>query len=135
MAQLGPVVAAVEEDQPDGQALLAPVMISNKPVGALQLYRQDGQPWTDQELALVETMLNQVAQTAENLRLFDEAQEQASFETLVGDISEKLRQAPTLDILARTVAEELGKALGVSHSLVQVGAGVTLARDQNGKQE
>jgi GAF domain-containing protein len=81
----------------------------------------DDQAWTEDDLIVVEAVVDELAQAAENLRLFDETRERASFERLTGDITQKLRQAPTLEALARTAAEELGLALGVAHSLVKVG--------------
>ena len=72
-------------------------------------------------LAVVEAVVDELARTAENLRLFNETREQANFESLVSEINQKLRQAPTMDILAKTAAEALGNVLGVSHSLIKVG--------------
>ena len=71
--------------------------------------------------------MDQLAQSAESLRLFEETRERAGQEQLIREITEKLRQAPTLAALTRTAGEELGKVLGVSHSLVKVG--VSTARD------
>jgi GAF domain-containing protein/HAMP domain-containing protein len=107
------------------QSIVAPVAVGNKTIGALQVHQIGGEDkageWTDEDLALVEAVLDQVAQAAETMRLFDETRQQVSYEHLVGQITEKLRRAPTLEILARTAAEELGQALGVAHSLVKVG--------------
>jgi GAF domain-containing protein len=99
--------------------------LGGKPIGALQLHQVGSkaadQAWTEQDLALVEAILDQVAQTAENLRLFEETRERASFEQVVGEISQKLRQASSMETLVKTAAEELSRVLGTSHSLVKVG--------------
>lgn len=120
-----PTVVALDGSDSPVQAVVAPVELSGQTIGALQLYRLGGemaqQDWTEADLALVAAVLDQVAQTADNLRLFEEIRQQAAYESLVGEISQKLRQAPTFDILAQTAAEALGNALGVSHSLIKVG--------------
>lgn len=104
------------------KAIVAPIISHNTAIGALQLYpAQADRVWTEDDLAITEAVINQLVQTAENLRLFEETRERASFERLVSDITDKLYQAPSLDILVKTAAEELGQALGVSHSLVKLG--------------
>jgi GAF domain-containing protein len=124
-----PVAGDVEETEAgpeslkhDKMALVAPIAVHNRTIGTLQLHPTGpDQHWSEDDLAVIEAVVDQLAQTAESLRLFDETRERASFESLVGQISQKLRQAPTLQILAKTTAEELGQALGISHSLVRVG--------------
>jgi GAF domain-containing protein len=116
------VVQATGADEAEIEAVVAPIKLQNQLIGAIQLHRA-GQPrsWSEQEVALVQTVAEQVAQVAENLRLFEETRQRADYERLVGEISQKLRQAPNLDSLAKIMAEELGHVLGVEHSLVKVG--------------
>jgi GAF domain-containing protein len=110
------------DDAPGASSIVAPIKVRNVAVGALQLHpKRDDQSWSEDDLAVVEAIVDELAQTAESLRLFEETRERASFESLVGEITDKLRQAPTLDSLAKTAAEALGNALGVSHSLIKVG--------------
>ena len=74
--------------------------------------------WTDDDLSLIEAILDQVAQTAENLRLFEETRQQADYERAVGEITQRLRQSPNLEILSRTAAEAISQILGASGSVV-----------------
>lgn len=106
------------------RAIVAPIKLQNQVIGSLYFHHSQTTSapiWSEQELALVQAITDQVAQAAENLRLFDETRQRADYERLVSDITQKMRQAPTLDLLAKTMAEELGHALGVDHSLVKVG--------------
>ena len=73
-----------------------------------------------------------MAQTAENLRLFDETRQRANYESLVGEITQKIRQAPNMESLAKTAAEQLGNILGVSHILVSVGQDQDDPRESSG---
>jgi GAF domain-containing protein len=126
--QKGPAIVSIGADEAPSNSIVAPVTLSGQTIGVLHVHESDAtaedssiSPWTDEDLALIETVLDQVAQVAENIRLFDETRQQVRYEHLVGQVTEKLRQAPTLEILAKTAAEELGQALGVAHSLVKVG--------------
>jgi len=103
-------------------AVAAAITVRDKAVGALQVYPASAdQQWTENDLAIVEAVIDQLAQSAESLRLFEETRQRASYEQVVREITDKLRRAPTVEALTRTASEELGKILGVSHSVVKIG--------------
>ncbi len=107
----------------NAHTILAPVTLANKTIGSFQLHRlgQNEQPWTEDDLALVQAVLDQVAQAAENLRLFNETRERASREQEIREITDKLRAAPNLDSLLEIAARELGHRLGVRHTVLELG--------------
>jgi GAF domain-containing protein len=116
------------EDKP--QTLVAPVKLDNQVIGTVQVHRlkhlddeaTGNKPvWTEQDLVFIETVLDQLAQTAENLRLFDETRERAGRETTIREITDKLRAAPNIDILLETAARELGQRLEVRHTVLELG--------------
>ena len=78
------------------------------------------QPWGEDDVAILEAIADQFAQTAENLRLFEETRQQANFEHLTNEITHKLRQAPNLEALVETAATELSRSLGVPYSAVNL---------------
>ncbi len=125
MALDRPALLEVSNDESEEHpALVAPIKLQEQKIGAIQLHwaGKAGHPWQrEREVALVQAVADQVAQVAENLRLFEETRQQASFESLAGEITQKLRQAADMETLVKTAAEELGKALGVPHSLVRLG--------------
>lgn len=103
---------------------VAPVKVDNVVIGNLQLYRDESQPsWTSTELNFIEVIMEQVAQAAENLRLFDETQERASREQLIAEIGEKMRGAPNIEALMSVTTSELMRVLGGARTLVQLGDG------------
>jgi GAF domain-containing protein len=115
----------IDEYDGSSETLVAPVLLSGQPIGTLQLHKMDSedtsQLWTEQDLEFVETILDQVAQTAENLRLFDETQERAAQEATIREITDKLRAAPNMDSLLETAARELGNRLGVQRTRLEFG--------------
>ena len=120
---------------PDGQAeirpaLTAPLRLQDKIIGHLKLEDSDpDRDWAEQELALVNAVLDQVAQTAENLRLFDETRERAGREATIREITDKLRAASNLKGLVQTASEELGDYLSATHIKLKLGV-KTPASDQ-----
>jgi GAF domain-containing protein len=100
-----------------GAAVVAPVIHQNTAIGTVQLHSANrDRAWSDDDLAMLEAITDQFAQSAENLRLFEETRQRADYERLVGEITQKVRQAPNLEALSRTATEAISKALGVSHA-------------------
>jgi PAS domain S-box-containing protein len=102
-------------------AIVAPITLRGQVIGTLSL--QDLIPdrqWTAEEVALVETVSEQLAQTLENLRLFQDTQKQATREQLTRQITDKLRAAPDIDTIIQTGLTELAKALNVSRAYVKL---------------
>jgi|GEM_PF-1361927 len=107
------------------QAWVAPILLRDVPIGNLQLHEVDpNKEWTDSELALIDAVIDQVTQTAENLRLIDEAQERASRERLIGQISDKLRSAPDIETLMKIGVEEMSRVLKSTRTFVRFGVEV-----------
>ncbi|RME43019.1 MAG: GAF domain-containing protein [Caldilineae bacterium] len=112
-------------------ALAAPIQIQNQPIGSIQLIETEQEhPWTDDDLALIEAVAEQIAQTAETIRLFDEIHRRASREQTIREITDRLRAAPTLEALLETAARELGMRLQIPHTVLEIGIAPNGAEDE-----
>jgi GAF domain-containing protein len=127
MKQNQPTIVTQAEDNAEDQnrsALIAPIKLQNRTIGTIQFQETDpARPhqWDDTELALVQTVADQVAQVAENLRLFEEARNRAVREQTIREITDKLRATASLEELVRTAAEALSDRLLVGHAVVELG--------------
>jgi len=110
------------------ESLVAGINLRNKTIGVLQLQSKEHRQWTDDDMALVEAITDQLSQTAENLRLFEEAQDRAGREKTIREITDKLKTARNLDMLLETAARELGLRLGARHTVLEMGT----ERETNG---
>jgi GAF domain-containing protein len=90
------------------------------PIGDLQLHESASRRWTDDELALVNAVVDQVAQAAEAIRLLDESQERATREQLIGQITNKMRRATDLENLMEVTVAELARVLEPARTFVQM---------------
>ena len=103
-------------------AMVVPLKLREQVIGTITLLETRHQrPWTAEELAMTETIAEQVALTVENLRLMDETQRNAARERQVSEISERMQQAKDMEDLMRITAEGLNEALGSTRTFVQMG--------------
>jgi GAF domain-containing protein len=114
------------------KALVAPVRLRDKAIGAVQLHALDNQQaWASSDLEVLEAVVDALAQTAENLRLFDETRQRASREQTIRQTTDKLRAATSLEQLVKTAAEALGQQFSAQYTLIDLG--LTTPDQPNGK--
>jgi len=102
-------------------ALAVPIRLRGQTIGVLDFYDEGGaRRWTDDDKALVEALADQIAQALETQRLFEQTQRRAYRERLTGEIAGKIRAAGDVHGILETAAEELGRALGVSRTLIRL---------------
>jgi GAF domain-containing protein len=85
--------------------------------------------WSDEDVALVTAITDQLAQTIESLRLLDETQRRAVRERLTREITDKMRRAVDIDDLMKTTIREMAATLGTSGTFVQLSAPPGLVSD------
>jgi len=121
LTENSPAVVVQEDDKRGEKSLTVPINLRDKTIGALQLHGKGNRHWTEDDMALIEAITDQLSQTAETLRLFEEAQDRAGREQTIREITDKLRAAPNLDALLETAARELGLRLGARHTVLEMG--------------
>jgi len=103
-------------------SLAMPIKLQDQTIGLIQLHETERQRhWSELDLALVQTVAGQVAQAAENLRLFDETRQRAGREQTIREITDKLRAASNLERLVEIATEELGERLAAKYTKLELG--------------
>ncbi|RME50621.1 MAG: GAF domain-containing protein, partial [Caldilineae bacterium] len=117
---------------PRRHALVAPIRLGQRPIGTLQLHDvSPDRPLTGDEETIVRAIIEQVAQIAETLRLFEETQERASRERLISDIGDRMRRAPDMESLMQVTLSELNRVLGTARAFIRLEP--PAAQGDNGK--
>jgi len=97
-----------------------PLVVQNQQIGQLAVVTPPGQRWSTEEEDLLAAVAQQLAQKAENLRLFEQTQERASREQLTRQIADKIRASRDIETALKTAAEELSRVLGTSRAVVDL---------------
>lgn len=102
----------------------APIMFNKTTIGNVQFHGlEPGHQWSEGELALIQAVIDQVAQSAESLRLVDEIQERAGRQKLISQIGDKLRRAPDIDSLMSIAVSEIANVLKPARTFVHLETG------------
>ena len=120
------VKQVARKDLPDlrqagNSALVAPILFRGQALGKLVLQRGDGDPaWTQAEIEFFNGMVAQLGMVLENARMFEDTQQQAEREKLVGDITAKLWASSDIETIARTTVEEIGVSLDLAQAVLEL---------------
>ena len=120
----GPVARQGDNGDEERASLAVPITLRGQTLGVIGVEAPDGnRAWTEDEIALIEAVGEQLGQTLETARLFADTQRSAERERLIGEITAKIRASTDVQGILQTAAAELGQVLGTSRALVRVTAG------------
>ncbi len=98
--------------------LLAPLRLQERTLGVLTFERPA--PWSDDEIQLTQFVVEQLSLALDNARLLEQTRLAAQQERARSEIVASVRSLSTTDAILRTAAEELGRALKVERSRIQL---------------
>jgi GAF domain-containing protein len=107
----------------DGRATLAmPVRVGGHVIGVLEGRKpQDAGGWTPDEMAMLESLTEQLSAAVDRARLYEDTQRRTAEERLMGEITARMRETLDVDTVLQTAIQEMGTALGLSRIEVWMG--------------
>ncbi|HEY71714.1 MAG TPA: GAF domain-containing protein [Thermoflexia bacterium] len=122
VAQRRVVVQSSASDDGGKSTLVAPVALRDQVIGALGLQEVgEGRQWTDDEVALIEAVADQMALAIENARLLEDTRRRAEQEQVLNEMTARFTRSPDVSGLLRSAVRELGRLLPVEEVSVHVG--------------
>ena len=131
MTQQEIVVQTATGNGTNNAALVAPISLRGEILGTLGLHDTERRQWTDDEVALIEAVADQMALAIENARLLRETEQWAERERLSADIAARVRASTDVDTILRTAIRELGQALRASDGMIRLSA-IRMAPQEEG---
>ena len=98
-------------DRHAGRAIAIPIQLQNQTIGALDFFDESGGVWSEDDLALVRAVTDQLALALENARLFDATRDQLTKRTLLYEVTRAAASAVNLTEALQSAAEALARVL------------------------
>ncbi len=112
---------------PQGEAsqleeLQLPIIVRDQVIGAISAHKQPlAGKWDEQELVLMHTLVDELSQALESARLFEETQERALRERLVGEITSRMRSTLEIETVMQTAVREIQQVLKLAEVELRLG--------------
>ncbi|HNT74905.1 MAG TPA: cache domain-containing protein [Anaerolineae bacterium] len=102
--------------------LAVPVYVRGNVIGVIDTFKPAGNTWTAEEIALAETLAEQLGIALESARLYQDTQRRAAQERLIGLITAKMRESLDMERVLNTTADEIYQTLGLDRLVIQLAA-------------
>jgi hypothetical protein len=107
----------------EGAALAIPIKVRDRVIGVIDGHKPDGSGrWTQEEIALMQTLAEQSALALESARLYQDTQRRAARERMVGEVTGRIRETLDVEAVLKTAADEIRQALNLERLVVRLGA-------------
>jgi GAF domain-containing protein len=118
---VGQVVA--ETEPPDGKLpeLTLPVKFRGQTLGTLVAHKgTDASEWAPEEIALMETLTEQLGVALDSARLYQDTQRRAARERLIGQVTGRMRASLDIRTVLVTAADEMRQQLGLEDMMISL---------------
>ena len=107
---------------PDTRTELAlPLISRGQALGALSIQSTQAAAFSAEDIAVLQTMTDQLATAIDNADMIRRAQSRAERERRVRDITERIHRSADAGIIMRVAVEELSQMLGASKAIIRLG--------------
>ena len=114
-----PEGAAIQQREGYRAVVVTPLLRDSNPIGMIAIRRMEPQPFSDTQIALLETFANQAVIAIENTRLFNEIKEALEQQTATADILRVISGSPTdVQPVFEAIAERATRLCGAVNGLV-----------------
>jgi GAF domain-containing protein len=99
----------------DGRSVAIPIKVRGEVIGVVDAQKPgESSEWTAEEVALMETLAEQLGLALESARLYQDTQRRAEHERLTGEVTAHIRETLDLDTVLQTAVHDISEALGLA---------------------
>ena len=111
--------ATVDDEQ--GKRLAIPLRVGDQVIGVVHGVKGDhAGHWTQDEIAVLESLSEQLGVAAERARLYRETQRSAVRQQMIGQVATRIRESLDLDVMLQTAASEMREALDLGDVVIRL---------------
>jgi GAF domain-containing protein len=101
--------------------LTLPVRVRGRTIGEIRAHKPgERETWTSAEVELMETLAQQLDMALESARLYEDAQDRATRDRLVSNVSARVRETLDMEAVLKTAADEIYRALDLEEVVVRL---------------
>ena len=113
----------------DQAYLEIPIKVRGNVIGVLDTHKTLENPdWKPEEIAMVQTVADQLGLALESAQLYREAQYLAERERVIGSITTQMRESLDVDIVLQTAVREMRDTLGLQDIAIHLGESPILTK-------
>jgi nitrate/nitrite-specific signal transduction histidine kinase len=121
MLQAVQVSQSVQSRSEKEHSVAVPLKVRDQVLGVLSFEKGEADnAWTSDEVGLLETLVDQLGQALESARLYDDTQQRAAREQLIGEVTTRMRETLDLETVVKTAAAEIRQALGLEEFVISL---------------
>jgi len=98
-----------------------PIKVRDTIIGEFITHKSTPGEWYPEELAVIQTIIDQLGVALEGAQLYEETQRKALFEQLTREVSTRIRETLDLETVLQTAASEFRRALELSEVEIRMG--------------
>jgi hypothetical protein len=106
-------------DASSGMSLAVPVKVRDRVIGVIDARKPEG-TWTQEEIALIETLTDQLGVALDGARLYQDTQRRAARERLIGEVAAHMHERLDVDGVLKAAAQDIGEKLGLHDIAIQL---------------
>jgi len=111
------------EAEPEGTLVKVPIRLRDHVLGYIEARKPEGTgEWSQDELALINSLVDQLSVALENARLYEDTQSRAERERTLAEITTKVRATTDVNTIMQTAINELATALRVPYGAIRLEA-------------
>ena len=99
-----------------------PIQVRGQIIGYVDAQKSSAaEAWSSTEKDLLETLAGRLAATLDTARLYEETQQRAAEEQLIGEVTTRMRETLDIEAILKTAAQELRSVLDLAEVEVRMG--------------
>jgi GAF domain-containing protein len=98
----------------------SPIKVRDQVVVVLDAHKPSGEPWTADEVSLLETLTEQLGVALDSARLYQDIQRRAAREQLAAQVTTHMRETLDVETVLKTAVQEVRQALGLPEVVIRL---------------